>query len=107
MLPASVFVVRAQKGHGESFPELPKNILQHVLQIFIGPVEPAVFGKRGCGHERGGVCVCACSLRVLMIHIILLAVPEGERMGIREEPVKVGIRQVFLTSTTRSLGLGF
>lgn len=62
MLPASVFMVRAQEGHGESFPELPKNILQHVLQIFIGPVEPDVFGKRGCGHERGRVCVFLLSL---------------------------------------------
>lgn len=42
-----------------------------------------------------------------MIHIILLAVPEEERMGIKEEPVKVGIRQVFLTSTTWPLGSEF
>lgn len=93
MLPASVFTMGAQKGHGESFPELPKNIVQHALQIFIRPVEPAVFGKKGCSHEKGEVCVCARSFHILMIHIILLAVPEDERMG-DKELVKVSIRQV-------------
>lgn len=58
MLPASAFMVGAQEDHKESFLELPKNILQYVLQIHVRLVEAAVFGKQGCGQKRDWVCVC-------------------------------------------------
>lgn len=69
----------------ESLLQIPRKVLQHAPQINTGPVDPAVFGKQGCGQEKHCMGVPPLSARSDDSHSPA-GCSKGEKMGLREGP---------------------